>query len=93
MGETMAILLVTYDLRQPGRSYAPLFDYLEQYRHCKDLESVWLIETLRSPASIRDELSALVDRNDAIFVARIRKEWATRNYKCSAWLKGDDRMW
>jgi len=31
----MAILLVTYDLKNPGRNYEPLHSLLKQYNYCK----------------------------------------------------------
>lgn len=31
----MAIILVTYDLKQPGRNYTPVHDYLKTFNYCK----------------------------------------------------------
>lgn len=87
----MAILLVTYDLRQPGRDYEPVHKYLKKFTYCKGLESVWLLDTTASCADIRDGLKALVDANDIVFVVELMKHWASFNYGCAEWLKG--RSW
>lgn len=89
----MAVILVTYDLRKPGRDYAPVHRYLRQFTHCKEMESVWLLDTTTSCETIRDELQKCVDDNDILFVVRLRKEWASRHYDCASWLKEPGRSW
>lgn len=89
----MAIVLVTYDLRQPGRNYQPVHDYLRQFTHCKQMESVWLLDTPVAPATIRDQLRARVDANDRVFVTRMQGEWASLNYGCGDWLNLPARNW
>lgn len=88
----MAILLVTYDLKQPGRNYQPVHDYLKQFTYCKHLESVWLLDTNLSPRDVRDRLQNLVDSNDVIFVVRITSDWASLNYGCATWLNNGRRF-
>jgi hypothetical protein len=89
----MAIYLITYDLKAPGRNYQPVHDYLKRFLNCKKLESVWLIETTLSTSAIRDELTKLVDANDVIFVIRLVKDGAGRNYPCIDWLNEPSRSW
>jgi hypothetical protein len=89
----MAILLVTYDLRQPGRNYQAVYDYIKQFTWCKGMESVWLIDTNVGPKSVRDGLSALTDGNDRIFVVQITRDWASWNYPCGDWLNDSARNW
>lgn len=89
----MAILLVTYDLKQPGRNYEPVFTYLKRFTYCKGLESVWLLDTTNSTATVRDGLKACVDANDVIFVTRLQQEWASLNYGCAEWLNDRQRNW
>lgn len=89
----MAILLVTYDLKAPGRNYQPLYDYFKQFNRCKDLESVWLIETTKNTETVRNELGALIDANDVTFVAKLGQDWAACNYQCGAWLNDPARKW
>lgn len=89
----MTILLVTYDLRQPGRNYTPVFEYLKRFTYCKGLESVWLLDTRLTANQVRDELMKVIDQNDTVFVAPIAPAWASFNYGCAAWLNDPSRSW
>lgn len=89
----MAILLVTYDLKQPGRNYQPVYDYLKQFTYCKGMESLWLLDTTLATATIRDSLRIVTDTNDTIFVTQITKNWAAHNYICGDWLNKPERNW
>lgn len=89
----MAVLLVTYDLKQPGRDYAPVYAYLKRYTHCKGLESVYLLDTTADTSKIRDDLMAIVDANDKVFVSRLAQDWGSFNYTCAEWLKAPGRGW
>lgn len=89
----MAILMVTYDLKAPGRDYAPVHNFLKQFTYCKGLESVWLLETQISTAQIRDSLRMLVDSNDKIFVAQLSGNWGAYNFGCGDWLNAPGRNW
>lgn len=89
----MSILLVTYDLRQPGRDYRPVHEWLSRFTHCKGLESVWLLDTTWSPAQVRDVLMKLVDGNDRLFVCMLQRSWASLRYDCGDWLNDPARNW
>jgi hypothetical protein len=89
----MAILLVTYDLKAPGRNYQPVHDYLKRFSYCKGLESTWLLDTNRSASDIRDDLKTLVDPNDVIFVVWLMQVWASFGYGCANWLNAPERSW
>lgn len=90
----MSILLVSYDLKKPGRNYEPVWNYLKKFNHCKALESLWLLDTAKSVTVVRDELKELVDTNDRTFVCRIYpREWATTNGVCGSWLNDNKRNW
>ncbi|MGE5525930.1 MAG: hypothetical protein ACM3SS_19615 [Rhodospirillaceae bacterium] len=89
----MAVILVTYDLKQPGRNYQPVWDYLKRFTYCKGLESVWLLDTTMSPEAVRDDLRGLVDPNDRIFAVRLFRDWASFNYGCADWLNDPARSW
>ncbi len=89
----MAILLVTYDLKQPGQNYGPVHDYLRQFAHCKQMESVWLLDTTTTTETIREGVRARADNNDIVFVARLMREWSSWNYTCAAWLNDPARNW
>jgi CRISPR/Cas system-associated endoribonuclease Cas2 len=87
------VILVTYDLRQPGRNYQSVHDYLRRYTHCKGMESVWLLDTQSSCEKIRDDLNALIDTNDRTFVVRLAHNWNSWNYTCAEWLNEPQRTW
>lgn len=89
----MTILLVTYDLKQPGRDYAPVHNFLKQFNHCKDLESVWLLDTTWTAIQMRDALSKLVDANDKFFICPVGRDWASWRFNCSTWLNDAARNW
>lgn len=89
----MAVVLVTYDLRQPGRNYQPVHDYLKRFTYCKYMESVWLLDTTAATAAIRDELIKLVDSNDKLFIVRLSGDWGSYNYGCADWLNQAGRNW
>lgn len=89
----MAVLLVTYDLKAPGRNYQPVWDYLKTFAYCKDLESVWLIDTTITTEAVRTALQSKVDANDKIFVARLQRDWASLHFGCGDWLNDTRRNW
>lgn len=89
----MAIILVTYDLRKPGRNYADVHTYLRKYTHCKHLESVYLLDTSVSTQQIRDDLTKLIDSGDTTFVVKITQTWNSWNYVCGDWLNKPERNW
>jgi len=65
----MRRLLISYDLLSPGQNYDDLIDYLEGYvKHAHPLMSVWLIATSKSVATVRDEITALLDKDDKVIV-------------------------
>lgn len=89
----MAVILVTYDLKKVGQNYQGVHEYLNQFTHCKGLESVWLLDTQRSPAEIRDGLKRYVDTNDVVFVTRLVQSWGSLSFKCAEWLNHSSRTW
>jgi hypothetical protein len=90
----MAIVIVTYDLKRLGQNYQGVHDYLKRFTYCKHLESVWLLDTVKSVSSIRDSLRTLTDNNDVIFVAQLQPhQWASLNFGCAEWLNQPGRGW
>ena len=90
----MAIFLVSYDLRSPGRNYQPLYDALGGVPHCHALESAWLIDVAQTRHEIRDVLQGAVDANDILLVTRVLQDgWASYNLPCAAWLQDPARRW
>ena len=89
----MAIVLVTYDLKQPGRNYTAVHNYLRQFTHCKQMESVWLLDTAVDTNTIRDAVRSAADSNDIVFVVRLTQQWSSWNYGCADWLNAPGRNW
>ena len=89
----MSILLVTYDLKKPGRNYQPVYDYIKTHTWCKGLESVWLIDTTKSTQTVLDDLASLMDSNDKAFVVKLSHNWTSYNYYCADWLNDSRRNW
>ena len=90
------IHLITYDLRKPGRAYSPLYEVIKSngaWAH--PLESVWFVETRKSPGEVRDHLKNQVDSNDVVYVARLHRNWASRNFSKEIvdWLNDPHRTW
>jgi len=85
----MAKILVNYELREPGRDYQPVHDYLQGFSGwIKPHPAIYLIKTSISVTTIRDNLKKLVHENDRVFVVDVSgSAWATYNLpKTSEWL-------
>jgi len=70
------ILLVTYDLVNPGKDYSLLYEALKEapaWWHY--LESTWLIKTNLSPQQWFNKLKPFIDDNDRIFIMEITKNY------------------
>jgi hypothetical protein len=90
----MSLLLVTYDLKVPGRNYEQLYDALKQasgwWHH---LESTWVIQTSDTVQTWSDRLLRVIDNNDRLLIVDItgktREGWLTE--KAWEWLRNHDR--
>lgn len=77
----MKAYLVSYDLRQPGRNYQPLYERLKAWKAVSVLESVWVIRWDSSAVRIRDDLQKHIDTNDGLLVAALTGESAWSRLK------------
>jgi hypothetical protein len=65
-------LLISYDLRTPGKDYSRLWNRLFSYgNYARPLESVWLIRTIYTAEQVRDSIRGYVDQNDKLFVVDV----------------------
>ena len=90
------ILIVTYDLHDPGRDYPKIQAELKKadsWAHPQG--SVWLIDTKLTALEWRDRLQAVGDANDEYLVAQLQHNWAARNMDTpvASWLKNSARTW
>ena len=84
----MKAYVVTYDLNRPGRNYPELWAAIKSYGTYYRIQgSVWLIQTSRSAAQVRDHLRQHIDASDTLFVGRLSGEAAWAGQLDSAWLK------
>lgn len=87
----MAFYAVSYDLHK-GRDYAKIRRGIEALsgNWCKPLESVYVVESLKSALQVRDFLKGYIDNDDSLFVVetKIPLNWAARNIpdECVKWL-------
>jgi hypothetical protein len=91
------VLIVAYDLHQPGRDYDRIAAALQQadwWAHPQG--SVWFLDTMLSPTDWVNRLRAVGDPNDEYFVSRLqRQQWASWNMGQAMvnWLNDPTRRW
>jgi 23S rRNA pseudoU1915 N3-methylase RlmH len=90
----MRTFLISYDLRVPETSedYKKLIAYIKTFSWAKLLYSVWLIQTEKTVAQIRDELKQETDANDRAIVIDVTGcNWATSNVakEVTDWMKAN----
>ena len=70
----MSVLLVTYDLKTPGRSYDSFFNTLKtQGNWWHYLTNTWLIQTQMTPSEVYTALSAHLSVKDWILVLPVTR--------------------
>jgi hypothetical protein len=90
------VLIVAYDLHNPGRDYDAVAAVLESaHAWAHPQGSVWFLDSSNGPAYWRDRLKNAGDPNDEYFVARMTQNWASLNLgkKMTDWLKSPNRTW
>lgn len=87
------IILVTYDLKAPGKDYTKLYEVLKTaptWWHY--LESTWILRTDESVQAWSDKIRQVMDPNDLLLVVDVtnktRQGWL--NPKAWEWLKTND---
>lgn len=84
----MGFYIITYDLRQPGKDYAPLYDAIKSYGEWQHpLESVWLIHTVSAGVTadtIYDRLRPVIDDSDFLFINHLdpndKQGWMVKSF-------------
>ena len=90
----MAVYIVTYDLKKPGKDYDELIKAIKAYgSYCHCQGSVWFIDFSWTAAQIRDDLKKHIDSNDELFVGRLSSQWASWGTSCGDWLNSPQRNW
>jgi len=87
----MNAILISYDLRSPGRNYGGLYEHLKSYPdYISPLESVWVLKTSSSVEQVRDAVLKYLDTNDGLLVLDITGDagaWYGLTTTHSKWLK------
>lgn len=85
----MGLYQITYDLRKQ-RDYQSLHARIKAYgTWCRPLESTWVISTPQSAVQVRDNLKAVMDRDDGLLVTRLQGDaaWYGVTAEVTDWLK------
>jgi hypothetical protein len=89
----MITVQINYDLVAPGRNYKPVYDYIKGLSgsYAKPLKSMWLARTNKTVTTVRNELMALVDRNDKIIVIDVTMDSWGSNFSDDhiTWMKNN----
>jgi len=82
------IVLVTYDLKQPGKDYSNLYRALESVctDYIRPLESIWLFNTNATPDAIWKYLATHIDANDKMLITGLK-------LGCYGWLNAKHWDW
>lgn len=85
----MAVLIVTYDLKTPGKNYAPFYEELKrQGEWWHYLTSTWLISTEKSPNQVHQALGPHLSTLDMILVAPVTSPfWGWLPKDAWAWMR------
>lgn len=90
------VLIVTYDLHNPGRDYTSVIQALKtasSWAHPQG--SVWLIDTNLTPSDWVNKLKKAGDPNDEYFVSKLAHNcaWSNMDTEVVSWLRDKNRTW
>jgi len=87
----MQTILVSYDLKAPGKDYSRLWEHLRSYPdYIKPLESFWLLRTSHSTEEVRNAAMTHIDSNDRLVVINVTGDiaaWFNLSTAHAQWLK------
>ncbi len=87
----MNTILISYDLRAPGKDYSKLWEHLKSYPNwAKPLESFWLIKTDSTAEQVFGAAAKHVDGNDKIITIDVTGRsavWINLPAEVSEWIK------
>ena len=81
----MDVFVISYDLKAPGRDYAPLYSAINglgEWQH--PLESTWVVETAKNENQIFEALKPTLDDNDLLLIFKVyaeaRQGWLAKSF-------------
>lgn len=83
----MKVLLVSYDLKNPGKNYSDLYETLKtasSWWHY--LESCWLLKTSLTAQEWFDKIRPHIDDNDSVLIVEVQRPY-------HGWLPKDAWKW
>ena len=87
----MSTLLISYDLRKPGRNYEDLYELLRSFNSwSRPLQSVWFVKTTNTVETVGKTILNVVDSNDVVLVLDVHTQsWWSSNIPTDAaeWMK------
>lgn len=89
-------LIVTYDLRNPGRNYETLLKRIKAYANWARLGGssyIIMVENVTSASQHRDFLLEVLDANDKLYVSGLGKDaaWYGLGDEVSNWIKNNQK--
>ncbi len=83
--------IVSYDLIAPNKDYSELISAIKSYgTYAKVLESCWIIKSDDSSSTIKAYLTAHMDSDDRIFIAKLSGSGSWKNVLCTnEWLQNN----
>ena len=83
------ILVVTYDLKTPGKDYGPLYEVLKQQgQWWHYITSTWLIYTAKTPLEVHAAVTPHIAVQDYVLIASFeRPYWGQLPKDAWGWLK------
>lgn len=88
------ILMISYDLKAPGRNYEPLYEVLKTapvWWHY--LESTWILKTSEDVSVWTEKIRAVIDTNDNFIIINItnapRNGWLPK--KAWEWINQNEK--
>jgi hypothetical protein len=85
----MRLYQISYDLRKQ-RDYPSLYQRIKAYgTWCRALESNWIIATDQTAVQVRDNLQAVMDKDDGLLVTLLQgaTAWNGLSTEVAQWLK------
>lgn len=83
------VLIISYDLVNPGQNYESLLKLIKAYPGWARLGgSAYLISTSSTPVQVRDHLTQALDQNDKLFVGTLvaPSAWRGLPEEVSKWI-------
>lgn len=68
---------ISYDLREPGRNYEPLWTELKRFGAVRVLDSDWVLTSDHGCDVLRDHFLQFMDSNDGLLVTKV-ETWAAK---------------